>query len=44
MGPVRVEMRLDPECEGTGKALFGLQLQLKGDTVMTTVSDWLSEQ
>lgn len=36
--------RLDPTFKGTGKALLGQQLPLKGDTVTTKVSDWLSKQ
>lgn len=39
-----VEIRLDPKFKVTGKDLLGQQLQPKGDTVSTKVSDWLSEQ
>ena len=42
MDPAVVEMRLDPKLKGIGKVLLRQQLLLKGDTVRTMVSDWLS--
>lgn len=42
--PETGETRLDPKFEGTGKALLGQHLQAKGDTILTKVSDWLSER
>ena len=36
------EMRPERKCKGTGKALLGQQLQLKGDIVRTVVPGWHS--
>ena len=44
LDPGMVEMRMDPKCIGTDKALLGQELQEKGDKVMTKVSYWLSRQ
>lgn len=41
MDPTTEETRLDPKFKGTGKALLGQQVQVKGDTVLTKMSDWL---
>ena len=35
LDPTTVETELDPKFKGTGKALLGQQVQLKGDTVQT---------
>ena len=44
LDPATVETRMDPVFNSTDKALLGQQLQLKGHTVTTKVSDLLPEQ
>lgn len=44
LDPAMVQMRLDPKCTDTGKALLAQQLKLKRDTVATRMSDQLSKK
>lgn len=44
LDPAMVQMRLDPKCADTSKALLVQQLKLKGDTFATGMSDQLFEK